>query len=539
MHLFKEDISAIDLPRKFTYPFCYTPHPLSVLAAEEVKAYVGSQSRWHDELEEGKMFGVLVVRDREGRVGYLAAFSGLLEGRNDHEFFVPPVYDMLQEEGFFRCGERQISAVNRRIEILEHDGRLLALNGRLAELETRRERELCAMKQRMKEAKSLRDARRRSGALTEEELGQLMRESSFLKAEYKRRERAFAAEYEALKGEKASAEEEIERLKAERRQRSAALQQQLFSQFVLLNARGERRDLCDIFLHDEHRQPPAGAGECAAPKLLQYAYSQGLYPLAMAEFWWGRSPRREIRRHGAYYPSCTGKCRPILRHMLQGLEVEENPLESDVAAPQLETLYEDDALMVVNKPEGMLSVDGKGMAKSVEALVRETHPDIAGPVIVHRLDMATSGLLVIAKNKEVHLHLQRQFKERRVVKRYVALLDGIVPQERGRITLPLCLNPDYRPMQMVSYEYGRPAVTDYEVLEYRRNTTLLALYPVTGRTHQLRVHCAHPSGLGIAIVGDRLYGRGGGRLCLHAESITFTHPVTGEVLTFCCRPDFV
>lgn len=324
-------------------------------------------------------------------------------------------------------------------------------------------------------------------------------------------------------------EQEIEQLKQERKRRSAALQRKLFEQFRILNARGEVKDLCELFAPTYQGAPPAGAGECAAPKLLQYAYQHQLEPIAMAEFWWGDSPKTEIRHHGYYYPACKGKCEPILHHMLQGLRVDENPLLADShRETKLDILYEDDYLLVINKPEGMLSVPGKGDVDSVYQRLSILYPEATGPIIVHRLDMATSGLLLAAKTKEAHQDLQAQFKNRTIQKRYIALLEGEVPQDEGEIRLPLCSDPLDRPRQIVSEEFGKPALTRYRVLERTSGKTLIAFYPQTGRTHQLRVHAAHPLGLHCPILGDELYGRKAERLYLHAEYLAFTHPITFE-----------
>ena len=286
--------------------------------------------------------------------------------------------------------------------------------------------------------------------------------------------------------------------------------------------------MCDLFTDTVQKTPPAGAGECAAPKLLQYAYRNGWQPLAMAEFWWGDSPKNEIRRHGYYYPACKGKCGPILKHMLQGLHVEENPLEADVHRDtELEIVYEDEWLSVVNKPAGMLSVPGKSDVDSVYGRVRRMYPEATGPMIVHRLDMATSGLILIAKTKKVHQNLQAQFKNRTVCKRYVAWLDGIVKEKEGRIELLLRPDPEDRPRQVVDAVHGKPAVTDYTVLHYHSGRTFISFIPKTGRTHQLRVHSAHLLGLNAPIVGDELYGKKANRLYLHAEYLGFVHPVSG------------
>lgn len=526
LHYFADSISLLSLPEKFTYPFHYTPHPLCVAAAGEVGRYLSTKGEWQGELRKGKMFGVLIVRTGEGEVGYLAAFSGILAGKNRHTYFVPPVYDVQEPDGFFRIEEEQISGINRRIEELQADVRYKDSKQRLADETILAGQVLDDIRERMKAAKVERDRLR--STVTRVDSEQLIRESQFQKAELKRQKQYWKDHLASLQAEVEVFETEIERLKAERKTRSAALQQWLFKQFRMLNARGEERDLCNLFKDTVQKTPPAGAGECAAPKLLQYAYRNGWQPLAMAEFWWGDSPKNEIRRHGYYYPACKGKCGPILKHMLQGLHVEENPLETDMYRDtELEIMYEDEWLSVVNKPAGMLSVPGKSDIDSVYGRVRRMYPEATGPMIVHRLDMATSGLILIAKTKEVHQNLQAQFKNRTVCKRYVAWLDGIVEKKEGHIELPLRPDPEDRPRQVVDAVHGKPAVTDYTVLHYDSGRTFISFIPKTGRTHQLRVHSAHPLGLNAPIVGDELYGRKADRLYLHAEYLGFIHPVSG------------
>lgn len=607
IHFFKKPVSHLALPEKFTYPFHYTPHPLCVLAAEEVKEYIASRKEWQEELASGKMFGVLIVQtdngitnNEENQIGYLAAFSGNLDGKNLHPYFVPPVYDLLQPEGFFKIEEEQISAINIRIRELENSGSYLDSKEKW-KIETEQAKAvLNQAKAELKMAKEAREIRRQSSPeLSGEEQASLIRESQYQKAEYKRLEKKWKKRLEELETEVRHFDIEIERLKTERKERSAALQRKLFEQFRMLNAQGEVKDLYTIFEQTVQKVPPAGAGECALPKLLQYAYLHQLKPLAMAEFWWGDSPKNEIRHHGYYYPSCKGKCEPILQHMLQGLEVDENPLLNPIhEEEELEIVFEDEWLLVINKPAGMLSVPGKAEDRdSVYHRLKKKYPEATGPMIVHRLDMATSGLLLVAKTKEVHRDLQAQFANRSIKKRYVAVLDGVIIKteketkpiaekailiaketvstkktakaERtgntGRIELPLCLNPLDRPRQMVSSEHGKEAITEYQIISESeritsesentfnesnridesersinesRKYTRIVFYPLTGRTHQLRVHAAHPEGLGCPILGDELYGKKADRLYLHAEYIEFRHPIYGDIFRIQKKADF-
>lgn len=538
VHFFPFPIDSIALPAQFTYPFHYTPHTLTELAAKEVQIYLQSRKDWAEELQEGKMFGVLIVRTPEKRIGYLAAFSGNLAGSNHHSFFVPPVYDMLQPDGFFRQEEKNISAINLQIKKTENSSLYLEMKNELNAAKQYAAAAIAQYKEALKKAKSERDERRKSGISPEEET-LLIRESQHQKASFKRKEKELQNFIKEKQGKVPQIEETICLLKQERKKRSAALQEKLFGQFRMLNAKGERKDLCELFKSTPQGFPPSGAGECALPKLLQYAYSSDLTPLAMGEFWWGMSPKDEIRHHGHFYPSCKGKCEPILRHMLIGLDIENNPLEDNIHQhTPLDILYEDDSLLVVNKPAGMLSVPGKNDLDSIFQRLRILYPHATGPIIVHRLDMATSGLLLAAKTKEVHQKLQALFEERKIKKRYTALLEGELSFAHGTISLPLCLNPLDRPRQMVDFTHGKEAVTYYETMGYENGKTRVYFYPLTGRTHQLRVHAAHSQGLNHPIVGDELYGWKSDRLYLHAAELEFLHPVTQKIIHITKEADF-
>lgn len=542
LHFFTTSTEGSELPVKFTNPFDYQPHPLCILAAGEVQRYLAEQAEWKEELDKGKMFGVLVVRTREGRLGFLAAFSGTLNGTNRLPYFVPPVYDLLQPGSFFKEEEKNISDINARIRTLETDEAYFHLQAEVQALQQEAGQALARMREDLKAAKARRQTQRQAGGLTPEEEATLIRESQFQKAEYKRAERAWEARCQPAQKALLLQAKQIEQLKAERKRRSAALQMRLFWHFRMLNARGEAKDLCELFADTPQRTPPAGAGECAAPKLLQQAYLHKWKPLCMAEFWWGQSPKTEIRHHGQYYPACRSKCAPILKHMLQGLEVDEahaTTRSRQAALLPLPIVYEDKWIVVVNKPAGMLSVPGREDTDSVLSRMQEHLPEADGPMVVHRLDMDTSGLMLIAKSKEIHKKLQAQFETRAVGKRYIALLEGLVPDDQGEIRLPLAPTPHDRPRQEVNYERGKETVTRYEVLERKEGHTRVAFYPLTGRTHQLRVHAAHPDGLGCPIRGDLLYGKTkADRLYLHAEQLELTHPVSGSKLHFSAPAPF-
>lgn len=587
-------------PRQFTYPFCYEPHPLCIAAAKEVQRYIEESGVWKDEMGPGKMFGVLCVREQgkvkseksEGEsenIGFLAAYSGLLAGRNDWGYFVPPVFDAQQPDGHFKTEERAISALNKEIDALQKSDIYLAQRSEYEDAKLRIEQSVEQMRCRVAEAKRQRDARRHEAEqggkpLTAEEKAAMVHESQHLKAEQRRLKQQCTATLDQLRRPLAEHEARVDALRRQRREMSDALQQWLFSQYRMLNANGEERDLVDIFGETINAMPPAGSGDCCAPKLLQYAYANGLEPVCMAEFWWGDSPKQEIRHHLHYYPACRSKCLPILTHMLRGLDVEPNPLAQPKTNDVPRIVYEDDTIIVVDKPAGMLSVPGKAVADDdvaldgnaahaddnvaldVEEYVRQyltqnsqlptlnsqlSTKNSQLPKAVHRLDMDTSGLLVLALNDEAYIELQRQFASREVKKRYEAVLDGKpsvlcgAPGSKwlsvshdgreGRISLPLIADIMDRPRQRVDFDNGKTALTDYRIERLLPNGgTLVSLYPLTGRTHQLRVHCAHNEGLGCPILGDPLYGHGchTSRMYLHAAMVEFRHPVTGERLRF-------
>ncbi len=509
------------------------------MAAKEVQRYIATRPEWSEEIARGKMFGVLVVEDSAGELGFLAAFSGNLDGQNVHEYFVPPIYDMLQPGDFFRRGEAEISAINRTIKERESGEEYQSAKAALERATCDAEHALSELKAQLKERKAERDKRRAEG----EDSETLILESQRDNAELQRLKRAMrdvvAEALERYDGLHA----EVEALKQERQQRSSELQMQLFAEFRILNAHGEVRNLCELFAPTPQLVPPAGAGECAAPKLLQYAYLNHLRPVAMAEFWQGASPRGEVRHDGAFYPACNGKCKPILTHMLEGLAVEPNPLTQIVPA-EPSILWEDSHIVVIDKPCGMLSVDGKSGVRSVEQWARERYPDISGPMIVHRLDQSTSGILLLAKDKATHKAMQEQFVTRTVSKQYTALLDGVVEPKSGRIDLCMKLDYDNRPRQMVASD-GKRSITEYQVMAVEDGRTRVAFYPLTGRTHQLRLHSAHPEGLNAPIVGDDIYGHEqqpdlgeGHRLCLHASRLEFTHPHTQERIVIESEAEF-
>ena len=547
LHPLPAAAGSLTPPERFTFPMHYRPHPIARMAAEDLQRHLATDRSWAYDfgLEDrgtggrGKMFGVLVVRDGRGTLGYLAAFSGKLADSNHLPGFVPPVFDLLDEANFYRAGERAVNAVTAELEALQQAPEYAKLQRDYEATRIHAEAELKRERQAVKTAKAERQQRREAArpTLSAEEFRKL---DEALSAESIHRSYGLKDLTRALKNQvklkkkildeyEATVQEVAER----RRQLSAALQQRIFASYTFLDASGMPRALDSIFRDTAFGVPPAGAGECAAPKLLQYAYQQKLQPVALAEFWWGEAPDSEIRQHRQYYPACKGKCEPILTHMLQGLRVDPNPLLINPARDKVLTyVYEDEQLLVIDKPAEFLSVPGRHITDSVQHRLRQRYPTATGPLVVHRLDMSTSGLLLATKSAEVHKKLQRQFFRRTVTKRYVALLDGEVDGEEGVIDLPLRGDLDDRPRQIVCYAHGKPARTRWRVRERRGGRTLIDLWPVTGRTHQLRVHCAHPQGLGVPIMGDDLYGTPADRLYLHAAWIGFVHPATRKQVEF-------
>lgn len=516
-------------PEQFTFPFHYTPHPMCEIAAKEVRKYLESQPTLMADAKNGKMFGVLVV-EKEEEYYFLAAYSALLAGSNKWPWFVPAIYDLQEPGSYFPEEEKNIEGITARIAETQNDPEYAKARERLKEIEDAAKESIEAQKLIMASSKMERDMQRTMGVPEE----QLVRESQKQKADLKRLKKQFEEEISSAQVHIKAFATRIETLKTERATRSQALQRWLFDQYRVLDANGAAVALPTLFKD----LPPSGSGECCAPKLLQCAYQNHWKPICMAEFWIGASPKEELRIDGHYYPACRSKCRPILAHMLQGLEVEANPVleRNRQMVKDLEVIYSDEDIVVINKPSGMLSVPGNEEVPSVKDEIQRLFPKATGPLIVHRLDMDTSGLMVLALHFTAYKNLQKQFEVHSIQKRYVALVEKELAGS-GEIHLPLCANPNDRPRQMVSEEYGKEAHTHYEVVE-SSSPSRLNLWPLTGRTHQLRVHCAHHEGLNTPIVGDTLYGTPAERLMLHAEELTFAHPRNGRKLTFCAKAPF-
>ena len=550
---FKAPISEIELPEKFTFPFYYKPHPLAKIATKEVQEYLENQTDFkhnfglsedNTTLPIGKMFGVLVVKNSKNEIGYLTAFSGKLADKSLPDKFVPPVFNMRSYGSFYIKGEEEITEMNHRLSFLEQNENYIHLKKSLQNITENINDDLEKEKQKLKRYKKERKARKKTGRSTLNESDfnllnkKLIQESFNNQFYYKELEEYYKSKVAKKRKELAAFDDEIANIKKDRKEKSNYLQQTLFSKYAFLNHKKESRSLLDIF-NNPAIKPPAGSGDCSAPKLLQHAFLNDLTPICMAEFWWGISPNSAIRKHKNFYPACQGRCKPILTHMLEGIKMDDNLLLKNLSEnKELEIVYEDDVLLVVNKPSEFLSVPGKNVSDSVYTRIKKKYPKATGPLIVHRIDMSTSGIILLTKTKEANKILQNQFIKRTIKKRYVALLNGDLTKDKGTIKLPLRLDLNDRPRQLVDFEYGKNAETNWEIIKKENGKTKVYFYPITGRTHQLRVHAAHKDGLNTPIVGDDLYGKKENRLHLHAEFIEFSHPKTNKIISFSVAPDF-
>lgn len=557
---FTSDISKLEKPKRFTFPFYYQPHPLAKLASQQLQKHLENvilhQKDWYhnfgiyenDPIEGrlGKMFGVLVCEDQEGNLGQLWAFSGKLANSNTLDKFVPAVFDTLDNNLFYKKQEQKLNEYTGILNNLKNSKDYQILLEKEQSISQQKDREILQQKNRIKTLKKQRDQKRLEAEKTlnhsdfeklKETLSNESKKESIL---LKKMSKYWKYQTENIQKEIKTYKDQIEEIGKKRALLSLETQQKLFDSYLFLNINQENKSALKIFQeyfkdHPQRSLPPAGIGECAAPKLLQYAFKEKLKPLCIAEFWWGISPSSNIRKHQQFYPSCRSKCEPLLlQHMLKGLEIEENPLEQELCQndKEIKILYQDKDILVIHKPHELLSVPGKKIKDSVYSRILDKFPRITGSIIVHRLDMSTSGIMLLAKHPRAYKKLQKQFIERSISKTYLAILDGYIPKEEGKISLPLRVDLDNRPQQMVCYEYGKPATTLYKVLKEQHNKTLIEFSPITGRTHQLRVHSSHVDGLNTPILGDDLYGTIKDRLYLHAWKIKFTQPITKEELIF-------
>jgi tRNA pseudouridine32 synthase/23S rRNA pseudouridine746 synthase len=518
---FQSDISAIEVPQEFTFPFYYRPHQLSEIACSELQSKLEKYSWQHDFNFIGKMFGVLVVKDNKQNLFYLSAVSGKLQEPKAPRFLVPSLNQLN-----FENEKNIVDKLNKKITALQNDEDYLTLLQKLDETTKQSEKEIEDFRQVMREAKKIRKQKREQGLNHDE----LIKESLHYKHQLQILKEKWSENISQLQKKMTSHESELDSLILERKKILQSIQKAQFSQFKLLNAQGYEENLFSIF---KDSNVPPGSGDCAGPKLLQYAYENNLVPVCMAEFWWGAPHKSEIRKHKHFYPACTSRCKPILNHMLKGLNIEKNPLLINQAKnKKIEILFEDDFLYIINKPHGLLSVPGKDINDSVATRLSKF-------LILHRLDQETSGIMVLAKDTKTHKNLQKQFIERSITKRYIALLDGIVSKQEGEIDLPLRGDPNNRPYQLVCHQYGKKSTTKYQVLKTNESLTLVHFWPQTGRTHQLRMHSSHQQGLNCPIIGDTMYGKSANRLHLHADRLEFTHPVSKDRILIDCPITFI
>ena len=518
-----------EFPELFPSPFEVRPHAVAAQAAASLQMRLPALCNVKHAFDAeggGKMFGVLVVKNQDGQTGYLSAFSGML-GQHWHcNGFVPPVFDQSQRETVLSEGERQLLEYQRNIDTLKSDADYQAALAQLEKYTCESEAEIKRLRQEHKERKLNRNQLRQQADINNHMLKRLADESRSDKAAFKQLKQRCKEGGVAPLARVAQCQSRIDLLAKQRKQLSRQLQTEVFDGYRLCDSSGQRESISRFF---KDALPPSGAGDCAAVKLVHYANLNQLHPIALAEFWWGTSPAGGLRQHGRYYPACRSRCRVLLPWLLNGLTLaipaHEKPVDYGDEYPL--TLHEDEDIVLVEKPAGMLSVPGSVVTDSVESRLKARYPQVAGVMLLHRLDQATSGVMIAAKHPGAYKNLQHQFQDRTINKRYIAVLDGVVEENSGEINLPLRLDYYDRPRQMVCDERGKPALTRYEVLSKDTQTTRVAFYPHTGRTHQLRVHSAHADGLNIPILGDELYGRPLDRLYLHAEQLCFYHPVSG------------
>lgn len=524
---FKSDISGITPPSEFTYPHYYTPHELSLIASSELQEKLLSYNWQHkffegdqERIAIGKMFGVLVVKNKESKLGYLAAVSGKLQEEFPPNFLVPSI-DNLDLSTF----KDQVEKINTDLKKLKENQTYKELSIKKDTLDTSSKEKIKDFRSVMIEAKKERKKKRQE----DHNENELIKESLHYKYQFKLLKEELQIKIDEINDQLYPFEKKIEDLNNKRKVILKDLQKKHFEQYNFLNKYGEVKNLKELFVKTS---PPPGSGDCAAPKLLQFCFKNNLEPLCLAEFWWGAQHKSEIRHHKQFYPACTGRCKPILSHMLGGINVEKNPLlENSAEGLHVEVLFEDEFLIVINKPHGLLSVPGKDISDSIAKRFKEYF-------IVHRLDQETSGILILAKDSKTQKSLQSYFRTSKVIKRYIALLDGEVKSKSGVIKLPLRGDQFNRPYQIVCHEYGKESITKYEVLSKNKKSSLVHFFPQTGRTHQLRMHAAHNDGLNSPIIGDTLYGKKSNRLYLHADYIEFTHPLTKDKISIECPHNF-
>lgn len=539
---FTLDVSDIELPPRFTFPYYYEPHPLANIAMDALQEHLTSIEQTLPHLKSvirSRMYAVLVVKNNNGELGYLCSVRGLTQELTNqvNDLFVEDIGNVGAQQS--NTTHANLIELQQKIVFqLKADPLLKLYQQQLIDSNEQSALEISQLQQEVAQRKAQRKQKRAQSDV--EQLAFFAKQSSqdkqalkSLKASWKSLISETNQKLNRLNSAIAYEEERLQKITNDAKVGE-------LESYKLLNAFGHEKNLVELFRpHHNAKRIDLSFIRENLPKLLQSAYILNEQPIALGEFWWGDSPRDEIRQHKNLYPVCQSKCYEILEHMLNGLDVDKSPLEVNPAIGKtLSILYQDQDIVVVNKPAEFLSVSGKTIKDSVEQRIKELFPDAKGPLIVHRLDMSTSGLLVLTLTALANKKLQQQFISRTVKKRYTALVEGEIGQDNGTISLPLTGDLLDRPRQMVSHEKGRIATTHFDVVKRKSKQTLIHLYPVTGRTHQLRVHCAHKDGLNSPIVGDDLYGFKNTRLHLHAGYIEFFHPITNDVMTFEIESDF-
>jgi tRNA pseudouridine32 synthase/23S rRNA pseudouridine746 synthase len=533
--------AADEIPAIMPSPFAHMPHPLAKRACDILQRRLTTETHWPQDFfspNGGKMFGVLVVRDKNDQIGFLCAFSGMMNGQWLLPGFAPPLFNLAEQNRYLPAGRDELALLAEQLLVLENADKRAELQQKIAQMQQQRDQALAELKQQHKAAKVIRKQQRLAlQSVTDEVERQTQMEALALASQHHKRAARNASQHwleklQHLQQQLDLFEQQIAAIKEARTEKSRMLHKRVFAAYLLTNHLNEQQAMPHFF---DESKPPAGAGDCAGPKLIHYAHQHHLQPIALAEFWWGTSPAAGVRHHGHFYPACRGKCRPILPFMLRGLELEPEPCYGEnIDADEPQIIYQDDLIFVINKPAGLMSEPGKVVRDSVFYRLLQRFPEYPELRLAHRLDMSTSGLLLVAKDLQTYRFLQQQFIRRSVDKRYEALLAKKLPlqQGEGNIELPLRVDFDDRPRQLVCYEHGKPAKTHWQLIAHEGETTRVYFYPLTGRTHQLRIHASHRDGLDAAIVGDDLYGQAEDRLMLHAQRLGFTHPTSRKWLEF-------
>ena len=484
------------MPQALTFPYHYRPHPWVEKAALCVRTHLDHYAQ----NQPGRLVAVLVVRKNDGQIGF---YAGCDQFDSEDSFFVKSFWQQLPAAHFPSIQTDYLS------EALEQRAKA--------------EEAYLQFRSAARERKALRRSARLNHTA---DLTQLAIESQRDSRELDR--------LKALLSQAIREEEKMHyRIHSETQKALYADWRHRLEQIQLSNAIGQQQSLFQLLSDSIEKEEWLKALlRSSLPALINLARKNQDKLLAFGSFWWGRLPSHDVRQNGVFYSFAKERHARFLDFQLLGESLETNLLAVDHFAHwKADIIYEDDDLVAVNKPAGMLSVPGKHPVNNVYNTVLSLYPQASGPMLLHRLDMATSGVLLFAKNKTTHQQMQNAFAQGWIKKRYIALLEKCPESLQGSINLPLCLNPLDRPRQMVSRAYGKAALTEYEVLGNEGLLTRVAFFPKTGRTHQLRLHAAHRRGLNSAIVGDDLYGHPAERLYLHAESLQFTHPKTGQLIT--------